>query len=435
MNTFANAISTAAQHTKQAPKFEALSGLAGDELRLAAEALNPYRVFGIKKYDAPKAFASSDPVSHTSFFMLLDQLCARELTGNAAKAAVTAMLEAYTEPTAKALMRVLDKDLKCGATVSTFKKIYPEFDVPEFDLMGAEKMAPKYVWQFPCILESKYDGQRAIAIVRDGAVTYLSRSGKTLPHLEGLFDADAVAISKLVGANIIIDGEALAGSFLESIEAKGSNNDAAKAALKFYTFDWMLLSEWEAQACPMPQLVRSAKLKLYIEMIASSTMLKSKSKIAQTLDEAKDFYTEVLKEGINEDGTLNGLGEGLIVKYPNDLYQWNLGGSRGPSWTKWKQTFSFDGRIVNFAPGRQGTKYEHILGYMEIEGVDENGTPFACAVGGGFTDKQRKEFWNDRAVLLNKMIEVEAQEMSLGKDSSIHSLRFPVFIKFRDDKS
>ena len=154
MKTFADAIFEAEKHSKQEPKFEALSGLSGDDLRLVAEALNPYRVFNIRKYDLPKSYAFLDP-SYYYFFNLLDDLHTRALTGNAAKAATTNCLAIYTEQTAKAFMRVLDKDLKCGASSTTFKKIYPFFDVPEFDLMGAEKMAPKYVWQWPCLLESK----------------------------------------------------------------------------------------------------------------------------------------------------------------------------------------------------------------------------------------------------------------------------------------
>lgn len=471
MKTFAAAIFEAEKHTKQAPKFEALAGLTGDELKLAVEALNPYRVFNIRKYDLPKAYAAAD-ASYVPFFGLLDELHERTLTGNAAKAAVTAALAEYTELTAKALMRVLDKDLKCGATVSTFKKIYPGFDVPEFDLMGAEKMDPKYVWQFPCLCESKYDGQRAIAMVRfgtsgEGNVSYLSRSGKSLPHLEGLFDNDLISLAKLIGTDIIVDGEALAGSFQESIKAKGSNNDSAKANLKFYAFDWMLLTEWEVQDCPVTQKVRSETLEAYLKQLGSTVLVKSKYKIVQNLAEAHEFYTEVLKEGLNADGTTNGLGEGLIVKYLGAFYKWNLGGSRGPEWTKWKPIIDVDLKITGFYEGNAGTKNEGKLGGMTLEGTDENRNviktdcggfkvshpkmkpllaKLAAIMGVQFENEKKPNFvknkdqflrqyiWDHQDEFLGQTAMLEAQEMCLAENSTVYALRFPQFVTIRDDK-
>jgi ATP-dependent DNA ligase len=49
-------------------------------------------------------------------------------------------------------------------------------------------------------------------------------------------------------------------------------------------------------------------------------------------------------------------------------------------------------------------------------------------VGTGFTDKQRTEFWNNRDTYKGKIVEVSAQEISK------HSLRFPSFVKMREDK-
>ena len=137
--TFADAILEAEQHSKQAPKFAALAGMTGDDLKLVVEALNPYRVFNVKKFDWPQAFANADD-TYTRFFDLLNQLHDRTLSGNAARAAIPAVLGCFTERTAKVLARVLLKDLKCGATSSTFEKVYPGLSIPKFELMGAEKM-------------------------------------------------------------------------------------------------------------------------------------------------------------------------------------------------------------------------------------------------------------------------------------------------------
>ena len=202
MKTLADAIFAAEQTGKKAEKFDALSGLGADDQKLIWECFNPYRVFNVRKYDWPQAFADSDG-SYNIFFELLDQLNDRTLTGNAARNAVTAVLGLYTENTAKALARVLNKDLDCGAGRDSFEKVYPNLNIPRFDLMLAAKieeknehrkkgdvvlteavLAKKYKLTFPLIAESKYDGNRLVAFVEDGNVSYNSRSGKESSHFD-----------------------------------------------------------------------------------------------------------------------------------------------------------------------------------------------------------------------------------------------------------
>jgi DNA ligase-1 len=140
--TLADAIFEAQLHPKKDAKRAALAGMEGDDLKLLFQALNPYRVFNVtaNKTELPEFYAADDSIGYSPFLQLLECLHERTITGNAAKAAVTRVLGMYTERTAKALLRVLDKDLKCGATVNTFSEVYPDLAVPKFDLMGAEKM-------------------------------------------------------------------------------------------------------------------------------------------------------------------------------------------------------------------------------------------------------------------------------------------------------
>jgi DNA ligase-1 len=487
--TFADAILEAEQHSKQAPKFAALAGMAGDDLKLVVEALNPYRVFNVKKFDWPQAFANTDD-TYARFFDLLNQLHDRTLSGNAARAAIPAVLGCFTERTAKVLARVLLKDLKCGATSSTFEKIYPGLSIPKFELMGAEKMDAKYKWIFPCIGEAKYDGTRLIAIIKSDAtsvaakpqgvlfdddttptstrsVTYWSRGGRQVEQFAGIFDAELIKMADELGRDIIVDGEALASSFQETVKAKGSENAEAKANLKFYAFDIMDLTHWEAQSCPVKQQDRSTGLEALIKKLNLTKILKSKYKILKDMTEAKDFYEEVLKDGLNPDGTTNGLGEGLIIKYLDGLYQWNMGGSRGPEWTKWKPIIDVDLRIVGFYEGDPGTKNEGKLGGLKLEGTDENGNEIKTNCGGfkvahpkmkpllaelakkagvQFDDPKKPNYvknkdqflreyiWDHQDEFLGKIAMLEAQELSLAEGATHYALRFPQFVTIRDDK-
>ena len=468
MKTFADAILTVEKFSTKKEKFEALSGLDDAGVRLLFETENPYRVFGIKKWDAPEAYASTDP-SFDQFFRLLDLLADRTLTGNAAKNAVTATLGMYTERTASVLQRVLKKDLKCGANTTTFEAIYPQLKVPFMDLMLCGKIEhlkndkgeiiyPKYNWRFPCLGEVKYDGARLIAVVDGGVVEYLSRSGKPADQWNGLFDDDLIAMERAIGQPIVVDGEALSlGGFQATSKAKGSKND--KSGMRFFAFDMMALSCWKNQDCPTVQLQRTIRLESLIAELKLTKIIKSKSKVLNNLDEAKAFYTEVIELG------LPGQDEGLIIKDINGKYEWNSK-KRTLTWAKWKPVIDVDVTIVDFYFGSKGTKNEFRLGGFNVEGEDENGNKIKGKCGGfkvnskkfkdwiAKFDKEHKlamnaaydqgiskdEFFRTLAVqkfeelFKGKTCTIETQELSLAENSTTYALRFPQFICLRDDK-
>lgn len=477
--TFADAIFEAEKHSKKDPKVAALSGLEGDQLRLATEALDSYRPFFVtlKTIVEPAAYAETD-APLTPFFMLLDQLAARTLSGHAARDAVTATLATYTKHTATALIRVLNKDLKCGATANTFKRIYPSIDLTDWDLMGAEKMiTPKeaankglkaYVWSFPCIGESKYDGNRSVIIVdlANRKVNYFSRNGLVQEAYLGVFDAEALKFAEHMGTDCIIDGEILStAGFQATQKAKASGAD--KSALVFWAFDWMTLAEWKARSCPNVQIVRSSVLKEALEELAMPRMLKSKSRILNNMEEAFAFYNEVLEEGKNADGTLNGLGEGLIIKRGDSHYEWTMSGTRSDAWTKWKPVYDFDLKVTGLELGDAGTKNADKLGTLNMVGTDENGNKIVTNCGGLKVSDKRMEPWlrelmakgnvdffNTKAVnyvknrdqwlraylwlhpyeVVGKTFMVEAQEMTKADGAVDFALRFPQLVMPRPDK-
>lgn len=481
--TFADAIFEAEKYSKQEPKHAALSGLVGDDLRLVQEAVNPYRVFNVKKFDLPQVYMQIDE-PYDRFFELLDYLADRTLTGNAARSAITGVLSCYTERTAKALCRVLLKDLKCGATASTFKKVYPTVDFPDFELMLAAKidekpqatrkgqvaltpaiLEKKYKLKFPVIAEAKYDGKRLLAMVENGRVEYLTRSGKTAEWCNGLFDDELAKIEAYIGQPVVVDGEVLARSFSETAKAGGSENDEAKSHCKFYAFDFMTLAEWKTRSKTKPQYQRSAQVESFVDVLQLQKIIKSKYKVCHSIKELIDFYAAVLKDGQNDDGTLNGRGEGLIIKNFNGVYEWD----RSNFWFKWKPVLDFDLTIIGFYEGEKGKKNEGKLGGMTLAGFDENGREIMTDCGGfkvsgewlkafclakfrlahprlskndfekAFEDLNKDQFfrqyvWDNQHEFLGKTAMLEAQEMSLAEDSTVYALRFPQFVSLRDDK-
>lgn len=351
------------------------------------------------------------------FFELLDKLHSRELTGNAARDMVTYVLSNYTEETAKILKRVLNKDLKIGASETSLNKIYPNL-VPVFDVMLAQKKDDDTIIKYPCLSEIKYDGQRTIAIIEGQNVTYHGRSGKVSFQWEGLFDKELIKMRNSVGDDIVVDGEVMGDNFLETMNAKSEDNINAKEKLKFFAFDILTLEEWKAKKSCQTQQHRSMCLEYLIRNLKLEKVKKSEWRICNNEKELDIFYKEVINVG----------GEGLIIKDLDGKYEWK----RSKLWMKYKPVYTYDGIVTSFYAGKLGSKYEHTLGGIEIVGEDENGRKFKSSVGSGFSDELRDEIWNNQKSYMGQMVEVEAQEIS--QSNGEYSLRFPVFVRWRNDK-
>lgn len=446
LKAFVDCIQACESTTKKDPKIEAISKLDKIGQTLVYEAQNPFRVFGVKKYNKPKNYALQDAPA-ANFFSLLECLQNRQLTGNNARAAVENTLALYTENTAKYLARVLDKDLKAGFSESTVNKVFPNL-VPVFDIMLAQKVDEKFVWFYPVQAEYKMDGTRLIAYVENGVVTYFSRSGKPSDFCNGLFDEELLDMAKYVGESIVVDGECLGENFTETLNAKSSDNDDAKAKLKFFAFDYMTRAEWIAQQTNDVQSVRTEKLANIIKIRDYKKIIKSRTQICYNYEEVRAFFNLALDEKF----------EGLILKRLDAHYEWG----RSKSWYKWKPVYEYDLTITGVYEGREGSKNEGRMGGFNCEGTDENGNFIQTNVGslqvgkkGGWLDSfiaqlarqegidlnqvSNDEFfrtyvWNHPNEFIGRTAQLEAQELSKSADSDSYSLRFPVLVLFREDK-
>ena len=88
----------------------ALETLTLEAHRLVWEALNPYRVFGVRKFERllPHEYSNADDPNITLIVRTLDQLASGELTGNAARMEWAATLAKFTWETAQYLERIVD---------------------------------------------------------------------------------------------------------------------------------------------------------------------------------------------------------------------------------------------------------------------------------------------------------------------------------------
>lgn len=406
---------------------------------LITAALDPYTVYGVKQYNMPAyvglKHVPRDP-DFKKFFTLLANLSSRELTGDAARDAVTATLAFHDEETANYLTRVLDKDLRGGFSADSVNKAWKAAPIPgdmgrklipTFEVMLADKCEDtddfaKYI-TFPCQGDWKYDGQRTIGIVRQGEpVEYRARSGKPMDHLAGTYDEDLANIRYNLGYDFVIDGESFAGNFTETINAKKEGNQAAKDALRLRAFFIMPLTDWIAQKTSITMRQNREHLMYLIEHANCKRIEISKGR------EVKDFHdmTTYCNEVIDIEKQ-----EGLILKDWDAVYVWD----RSMAWCKVKRFYDVDCRVTGFYLGKPKTKNAKRLGGIKVWGRLEDGTIVESDCGSGFTDAQRQEIWDNQDKYLGKTVVIKYQEVSKSKNKAVASLRFPTFEHFRDDKT
>jgi DNA ligase-1 len=72
------------------------------------------------------------------------------------------------------------------------------------------------------------------------------------------------------------------------------------------------------------------------------------------------------------------------------------------------------------------------LGALVCSGMDD-GKFITVNVGSGLSDEQRDEFWQERNLVIGQTVEILCDVISQNQDGT-YSLRFPRFVRFRDDK-
>lgn len=90
---------------------------------------------------------------------------------------------------------------------------------------------------------------------------------------------------------------------------------------------------------------------------------------------------------------------------------------------------SIDLEVLDVYEGIQGSKYEGMLGgvYCEYRGNQ-------LGVGSGWSDSERKLYWEHPELIVGKTIEIQYQSETQNKQGG-YSLSFPVKKCIREDKS
>ena len=118
--------------------------------------------------------------------------------------------------------------------------------------------------------------------------------------------------------------------------------------------------------------------------------------------------------------------EGIMIKNVDAPYECK----RNTFWMKWKPTITVDLTVIELEEGTGRNKGR--LGALVCSGTDD-GKLINVNVGSGFSDEDRDEYWNNKDMVVGRIAEILCDVITQNQDGT-YSLRFPRFVRFRDDK-
>jgi len=396
---------------------------------------NPYVTFGIKKI--PETIGIEDAENPwEDFNELLIQLSQRRLTGHAARDAVAEISERFDSNEWNTFCKaVLGRDLRAGISDKTVNKICKktDYEIPIFGCQLATNSEGRPEMKGIKRLEPKLDGVRVLMMVQiqDADTIYVtsfSRNGKhfdNFGHIEQQIKDNVAHYFKLPREfhnGFILDGEVVGNSFQELMrQARRKENVQADDSV-FHLFDILPIVDFNRGLYNIPLYKRIElldKMRPYIEKMSNVELLDSLS-VDLDLSEGHDQLNRYAKDMVN-------LGyEGIMIKDVQSPYECK----RNTFWMKWKPTITVDLTVVAI---EQGTgRNSDRLGALVCEGEDD-GKYITVNVGSGFSDEDRDSYWENQSLIIGRTAEVLCDAVTQNQDGS-YSLRFPRFVRFRDDK-
>ena len=398
---------------------------------------NPYVVFGVRKI--PETVGITDAENPwDDFNELMLQLSQRRLTGHAARDAIQSMAERFdSEEWNTFLAPVLRRDLRAGISDKTINKICKktDYEIPIFGCQLATNSEGRPEMKGIKRLEPKLDGVRVLLMVIPsdfGDITTIcfSRNGKVFENFTHIEDQVRDNFVKLVrkaatsnlSMGFVLDGEVIGNTFQELMrQARRKENVQADDSV-FNVFDIIPLDafregHWNSQLEKRIKILED--MRPVIDNMPNVELLPH---IMVDLDTAagRDQLDRYAKDQVN-------LGfEGIMIKELQAPYICK----RSTDWMKWKPTITVDLEVIGVEEGTG--RNQGRLGALVCHGVDD-GKEITVNVGSGFSDADRDDYYSNRNLVIGRTAEILCDVITQNQYGT-YSLRFPRFVRFRDDK-
>ena len=341
---------------------------ADEDLKRVLEATySPLKTYGIAQRPAPAEPDRPGVAFDETTWGLLGQLERREITGNAARAALAGELTRLDGRSAELLWRIVAKDLRAGFSANTAGKLFPGL-LPEYPYMRCslpkKSNLSKFDFAAGVFSQKKANGLFAnVNLLESGAVTIVSRSGSEFPA--EAFGGLATFVAECFERGFQHHGELLVveeGKILPREIGNGILNGVLQGG-QFGPGQSPLYEVWDR--IPLSAVVRKGSYTVpYRERLRALEQLLNDAgetpavqlidtQVVHSLQEAYTHYSQLVAAGE----------EGSIVKSPELI--WRDGTSKDA--VKLKVEACCDLKIVAIVPGRAGTRTEGRSGSLACE--------------------------------------------------------------------
>jgi DNA ligase-1 len=270
----------------------------------------------------------------------------------------------------------------------------------------------------------------------DSSVFCYSRNGKVFDNFSHIEDQIRNNVQELIAAadkvddmqsgilkqGFVLDGEVVGNTFQELMRQARRKENVNATDSVFHVFDILPLADfqrghWNAQLSKRIALLEA--MQAAFDKMPNAELLPHLQVDLDT-GEGKNQLERYAKDMVNAGF------EGIMIKNLDAPYLCK----RSTDWMKWKPTITVDLEVIGLEEGTGRNKGR--LGALVCNGVDD-GKEITVNAGSGFSDTERDSLWEDRNLIVGRTVEILADAVTQNQDGT-YSLRFPRFVRFRDDK-
>jgi len=324
---------------------------------------------------------------------------------------VASYIQTQDEKYQDMLMKTFTKQLKLGITAKTINKVWGDNFIFQLEVMRSksyEKEWHKLVGK-EVIATIKLDGMRMIVIKEGDSIQAYSRSARAMKGYEHILNEMKEFPDGLYDGELIYaSNESMKAVDIRQKTASIANTkDGDRSELKYILFD-LDLGDKSTYRERREQLFDLTAGKESISVVPKVYEGKEFDKHKNTL------MKQVLAAG--EEGLMVALADGLYQRKQTDILQ------------KVKPSYSIDLRVKEVYNGLTLNTKNELGGVI----VEYKGYPLK--VGNGWTEAQRKHYYEHPEEIIGKIIEIEHSGESKNKQGGL-SVNFPRVVAVREDKN
>lgn len=384
---------------------------------------NPHKKYKIDegKYDKITTTIGNKLSLHqedwNDFKSFLDTLAEKKSATDKDVLAIKTFIDKYEE--ADFLKMVLFKDLRLNMNIKKFQKVWPNFCVEPQVQLAQKFEGVKYPYS---LYSRKLDGLRAY--YKDGvAISRTNKPHKTEPlahitaQLKQFVDYDAWVYD---GEIIYLNPDGTE-DFTKAISLARSDNRTPECDNLYYCIFDMIQKEAFENKTPDVATFKDE----YKRMKAHLGIVEEKRDWYVTSQPNILLLKQVDETGLEElqQNRIKYNYEGIMIRNADAHYEYK----RSNNIRKIKEMQDTEVKLLGMEAGTG--KFANTLGAMV---ADYNG--YELKIGSGFSDEQRKHYWQHRDEYVGKYVKVKYFEKTVNQQGG-ESLRFPIFLCFRDPET